>query len=37
MGGIADNFGRIHRGTTQICSKNKDEAGGGGERGSHQK
>ena len=27
-GGIAENFGRIHRGTTQICSKNEDEGGG---------
>ena len=33
--GIAGNFGRIHRGTTQICLGNED-MGGGGDRESHQ-
>ena len=32
-GGITENFGRIQRGTTQICLQNEDigEGGGGGE------
>ena len=29
-GGIAENFGRIQRGTTQICLENEDMGGGGG-------
>ena len=28
-GGIAENFERIQRGTTQICLENKDMGGGG--------
>ena len=33
--GIAENFGRIQRGTTQICLENEDM--GKGDRESHQK
>ena len=33
-GGITENFGRIQRGTTQICLENEDM--GGGDRESHQ-
>ena len=33
-GGIAENFGRIQRGTTQIFLENEDM--GGGDRESHQ-
>ena len=32
-GGIAENFGKIRRGPTQICLENEDMVGGGG-RGS---
>ena len=34
-GGITENFGRIQRGTTQVCLENQD-IGVGGERESHQ-
>ena len=33
-GGITENFGRIQRGTTQVCLENQDIGVGGGTRKS---